>query len=40
MVKPAKNSNLHAAKANANDEYTQHSDTSNELGHYRQHYDI
>ena len=35
----AKNENLHAAKANANDEFfTQYSDISNELGHYRKHF--
>ena len=38
MAKISKNANLHVAKANANDEfYTQYSDISNELGHYRQH---
>lgn len=38
MAKISKNANLHAAKVNANDEfYTQYSDISNELGHYRQH---
>lgn len=35
----AKNENLRAAKANANDEfYTQYSDIANELGHYREHF--